>query len=147
MFMTVYGTSKTRLKLCVQLWLLSETANHVYPSWWPNFHCCIFQANKHILLNGCLSVRSVSTSTSHRSRQFPFTGGTIRESKMAADPKPQTQRNALAESTNQQQQVSGSDSLSVCTIKWAGQQKKSGMSANHRSKTKRLFVRVIGGYG
>lgn len=123
MFMTVRETSKPWLKLCILLWLLSETVNNVYPSWWPNFHCCIFQANKHIFLNGCLSVRSVSTSTSHYSDQFPFRGSAIRKSKMAADPIPKVQRNISTESTNQQQQFQSLICLRFA-LKWGSLRKK-----------------------
>lgn len=119
--------------LCITVAAI-RAANNVYPSWWPNFHCCIFQANKHIFLNGCLSVRSVLTSTSHYSGQFPFKWSAIRESRMSAYPNPQARRNLLTESTNQQLSF-GPDSLNVYTKKWLKWEKR--MCVNHRSENKK----------
>lgn len=42
------------------------------------FIAAFFKGNKHIFSNGCLSVRSVSTSTSHYSGQFPLNGDKAR---------------------------------------------------------------------
>ncbi len=63
------------------------------------------------------------------------------ESKMAADPNPQ--RNTLAESTNQQQQF---QALIHDMFAPKLSEPEKGMPANHRSKTKSLFV-LVSEYG
>lgn len=49
----------------------------------------------------------------------------LRESKMAADPNPQTQRDPLDWKQQSAATVSGCDSLNVCIEKWARQKKKN----------------------